>query len=52
MVYVTHDQVEAMTMGDRICVMNRGAIMQVDKPINLYHHPPTVSSPSLSAARR
>ena len=39
MIYVTHDQVEAMTMGDRICVMNFGKIMQVDTPINLYNHP-------------
>lgn len=39
MIYVTHDQVEAMTMGDRICVMNFGKIMQVDTPINLYNFP-------------
>jgi len=39
MVYVTHDQVEAMTMGDRIVVMNEGAIQQVADPIQLYHHP-------------
>ncbi|EQB87581.1 multiple sugar transport system ATP-binding protein [Clostridium punense] len=39
MIYVTHDQVEAMTMGDRICVMNFGKIMQVDTPLNLYHYP-------------
>lgn len=39
MVYVTHDQVEAMTMGDRICVMKEGAIMQVDEPLDLYHKP-------------
>lgn len=39
MVYVTHDQVEAMTMGDRICVMNHGEIMQVDEPLDLYNYP-------------
>ena len=39
MIYVTHDQVEAMTMGDRICVLNYGEIMQVDTPINLYNKP-------------
>ena len=39
MIYVTHDQVEAMTMGDRICVMNEGAIMQVAEPLELYHRP-------------
>ena len=39
MIYVTHDQVEAMTMGDRICVMKDGNIMQVDEPLNLYNHP-------------
>lgn len=39
MIYVTHDQVEAMTMGDRICVLDYGKIMQVDTPLNLYHRP-------------
>ncbi len=39
MVYVTHDQVEAMTMGDRIVVMDSGTIHQVDAPLNIYHHP-------------
>ena len=39
MIYVTHDQVEAMTMGDRITVMRSGKIMQVDTPLNLYHYP-------------
>ena len=39
MIYVTHDQVEAMTMGDRICVLNYGKIMQVDTPLNLYNTP-------------
>lgn len=39
MIYVTHDQVEAMTMGDRICVLNYGKIMQVDTPLNLYNNP-------------
>lgn len=38
-VYVTHDQVEAMTMGDRIAVMNNGLIQQVDRPLTLYNHP-------------
>jgi len=39
MIYVTHDQVEAMTMGDRICVMKDGRIQQVAAPIELYRHP-------------
>jgi len=39
MVYVTHDQVEAMTLGQRIAVMDRGVIQQVDPPLNLYHRP-------------
>ena len=39
MIYVTHDQVEAMTLGDRICVLNQGEIMQVDSPMNLYQYP-------------
>ena len=38
-VYVTHDQTEAMTMGDRICVMQAGRIMQVATPKELYNHP-------------
>ena len=38
-VYVTHDQTEAMTMGDRIVVMKDGLIQQVDTPENLYEHP-------------
>ncbi len=38
-VYVTHDQIEAMTMGDRIAIMNQGFIQQCDTPLNLYHHP-------------
>jgi len=39
MVYVTHDQTEAMTMGDCIAVMNNGIIEQMDTPRNLYDHP-------------
>ncbi|QLF68419.1 ABC transporter ATP-binding protein [Peteryoungia desertarenae] len=38
-VYVTHDQTEAMTMGDRICVMKDGHIMQVADPVTLYNRP-------------
>lgn len=38
-IYVTHDQVEAMTMGSRICVLNAGRLQQVDSPFNLYHNP-------------
>ena len=41
-VYVTHDQTEAMTMGDRICVMKDGRIMQVADPITLYERPENV----------
>jgi multiple sugar transport system ATP-binding protein len=39
MIYVTHDQVEAMTMGDRIVVMKDGLVQQIDDPIALYDHP-------------
>jgi len=39
MIYVTHDQVEAMTMGDRICVMKDGEIQQVAEPLALYNRP-------------
>ena len=38
-VYVTHDQVEAMTMGDRVAVLSRGTLQQVDTPQNLYDRP-------------
>ena len=38
-VYVTHDQIEAMTMGDRVAVMSKGSLMQVDSPQNLYDKP-------------
>jgi len=38
-IYVTHDQVEAMTMGDRLVVMNQGRIQQLDTPQNLYDRP-------------
>jgi len=38
-VYVTHDQVEAMTMGDRVAVMKLGLLQQVDTPLNLYDRP-------------
>ena len=39
MVYVTHDQVEAMTLADRIVVLNEGRVMQVGSPMELYDHP-------------
>ncbi len=39
MIYVTHDQTEAMTMGDRIVVMKEGRIQQIDQPLNLYANP-------------
>jgi multiple sugar transport system ATP-binding protein len=38
-IYVTHDQTEAMTMGDRIVVLNAGQIQQVATPLDLYNHP-------------
>ncbi len=39
MIYVTHDQVEAMTMADRIVVLRAGHVEQVGSPLELYHHP-------------
>ena len=39
MIYVTHDQVEAMTLGDRICVMSDGRIQQVGTPLEVYDYP-------------
>jgi multiple sugar transport system ATP-binding protein len=38
-IYVTHDQIEAMTMGDRIAVMNHGVLQQIGSPAELYQHP-------------
>ena len=38
-VYVTHDQTEAMTMGDRIAVLNNGSVQQMGAPLDLYNHP-------------
>ncbi|HEY1325357.1 MAG TPA: ABC transporter ATP-binding protein [Casimicrobiaceae bacterium] len=39
MIYVTHDQVEAMTMGDRICIMHDGAVVQIGAPLDVYLRP-------------
>jgi multiple sugar transport system ATP-binding protein len=53
-IYVTHDQVEAMTMGQRIAVMRAGELMQIDIPTNLYEHPDNmfvagfIGSPSMN----
>jgi len=54
MVYVTHDQTEAMTLGDRVAVMRAGVIQQVDTPANLYERPQNlfvagfIGSPSMN----
>ncbi|GAF84632.1 unnamed protein product, partial [marine sediment metagenome] len=56
-IYVTHDQVEAMTMGDRIAVLNKGYLQQVDTPLNLYNLPANlfvagfIGSPAMNFAR-
>jgi multiple sugar transport system ATP-binding protein len=39
MIYVTHDQVEAMTMGTRICIMNQGRVVQIGAPMEVYRRP-------------
>jgi multiple sugar transport system ATP-binding protein len=55
-VYVTHDQVEAMTLGQRVCVLRDGMLQQVDTPQNLYDHPVNlfvggfIGSPSMNLA--
>jgi multiple sugar transport system ATP-binding protein len=41
-IYVTHDQVEAMTIGSRIAVLNAGELQRIDSPYNLYHNPRNV----------
>ena len=51
-IYVTHDQVEAMTLGDRVVVMKDGVVQQVGAPLELYGDRPTASSPASSARRR
>src|SRR5277367_307827 len=56
-VYVTHDQVEAMTLADRVVVMNKGRIEQIATPQDLYHHPRTrfvagfIGSPAMNFLR-
>jgi multiple sugar transport system ATP-binding protein len=56
-VYVTHDQVEAMTMGDRVAVLKDGALQQVDVPGALYHEPANlfvagfIGSPAMNLVR-
>jgi multiple sugar transport system ATP-binding protein len=56
-VYVTHDQVEAMTLADRVVVMNGGVIEQIATPQDLYHHPRTrfvagfIGSPAMNFLR-
>src|SRR5271169_2463014 len=56
-VYVTHDQVEAMTLADRVVVMNGGLIEQIATPQDLYHHPKTrfvagfIGSPAMNFLR-
>ena len=56
-VYVTHDQVEAMTLADRIVVMNDGRVEQVGAPLDIYHHPATrfvagfIGTPSMNFMR-
>lgn len=39
MIYVTHDQVEAMTLADKIVVLDAGRVAQIGKPLELYHYP-------------
>jgi multiple sugar transport system ATP-binding protein len=57
MIYVTHDQTEAMTMGDKIVLMKDGHVHQIDTPLNLYNHPVNkfvggfIGSPSMNFFR-
>ncbi|MDR3609416.1 MAG: sn-glycerol-3-phosphate ABC transporter ATP-binding protein UgpC [Ignavibacteriaceae bacterium] len=54
MIYVTHDQTEAMTMGDKIVIMKDGVVNQIDTPLNLYNYPSNrfvagfIGSPSMN----
>jgi ABC-type sugar transport system ATPase subunit len=51
MIYVTHDQVEAMTMADKIVVLRAGKVEQTGTPLDLYNSRRTASSPDSSARR-
>ena len=51
-VYVTHDQVEAMTLADRIVIMNEGRIEQVGTPDEVYKQPPASLLQALSGHRQ
>lgn len=57
-IYVTHDQTEAMTMGDRVAVLKDGVLQQVDEPMHLYRHPGNtfvagfIGSPSMALIDR
>ncbi len=57
MIYVTHDQVEAMTMGSKIVVMKDGFIQQIDSPLQIYNHPKNlfvagfIGSPAINQAK-
>ena len=51
-VYVTHDQTEAMTLGDRVAVLKRGMLQQLATPRELYEQPGATSSSPASSARR
>ena len=56
MIYVTHDQVEAMTMADKIVVLNKGEVAQIGSPLELYNHPQNlfvarfIGSPTMNIA--
>jgi ABC-type sugar transport system ATPase subunit len=56
-IYVTHDQVEAMTLGHRICVLNKGKVQQFGTPLDLYHKPSNtfvagfIGNPSMNLLR-
>ena len=52
MILVTHDQAEALAIGDRVAMLDRGRVVQVGRPMDLYDRPPPGSSPASSASRR
>ena len=52
MVYVTHDQIEALTLADRIAVMRNGLIQQLADPHTIYHRPTNLYTSRASSARR
>ena len=51
MIYVTHDQTEALTFADQVVVMNAGEVVQIGTPVELFEHAASIPSSAISSAR-